>query len=135
MADSRSSGEEPAHDVLAAEEFGVPAPDPDLHSSAEEAHDVLAAEEFAMPAPDPVLHVLHEPAHDVLAAEEFALPAGPGTDLVLVGDGGRGDAGGDESSSLPERAMAVSRARLLAIAGAFAVLGAWVVNRFLRRKP
>ena len=71
--------------MLAAEEFGVPAPDPALHH--EDAHDVLAAEEYAVPAPDPVLHH-HGPvalpgdptgiaeAHDVLAAEEFALPAG-----------------------------------------------------------
>jgi len=58
-----------AHDVLAAEEFGVPAPDPGLHS--DEPHDVLAAEEFGMPAPDPVLHETSQPAHDVLAAEEF----------------------------------------------------------------
>ena len=53
--------EGPATDVLAAEEFGVPAPDPAL--TPEELHlprdlvgdqprDVLAAEEFAMPAPD-----------------------------------------------------------------------------------
>ena len=72
---------EKAHDVLAAEEFGMPAPDPAL----EPAHDVLAAEEFGMPARDPALH--HGPValpsdptgiaepHDVLAAEEFALPA------------------------------------------------------------
>jgi hypothetical protein len=70
-----------ARDVLAAEEFGMPAPDPGL----EPAHDVLAAEEFGMPARDPALH--HGPValpsdptgiaepHDVLAAEEFAMPA------------------------------------------------------------
>jgi hypothetical protein len=51
------------------------------------AHDVLAAEEFALPAPDP--SISHPPVvlpddpsgiaepHDVLAAEEFALPASP----------------------------------------------------------
>ncbi len=51
----------------------------------EQAHDVLAAEAFAMPAPDPTLR--HTPIalpedpsgiaepHDVLAAEEFAMPA------------------------------------------------------------
>ena len=46
----------------------------------EEPHDVLAAEEFAMPArsagdipPDPT--GIQEP-HDVLAAEEFAMPTG-----------------------------------------------------------
>jgi hypothetical protein len=56
-------------------------------SANEPAHDVLAAEAFAVPAPDPVLS--HEPIelpedptgisepHDVLAAEEFAMPAGP----------------------------------------------------------
>jgi hypothetical protein len=71
-----------AHDVLAAEEFGMPAPDPGLHHAA--AHDVLAAEEFGMPARDPALR--HGPVtlpgdptgivepHDVLAAEEFAMP-------------------------------------------------------------
>ena len=70
--------------MLAAEEFGVPAPDPRLHR--DEAHDVLAAEEFGVPAPDPAIH--HGPVtlpddptgitepHDVLAAEEFAMPAG-----------------------------------------------------------
>jgi hypothetical protein len=61
----------PAHDVLAAEEFGMPAPDPALHREA--AHDVLAAEEFGVPTSDPALH--HESAHDVLAAEEFGMPA------------------------------------------------------------
>jgi hypothetical protein len=50
-----------AHDVLAAEEFGVPAPDPRLHhgpvklpddpTGIPEPHDILAAEEFALPAP------------------------------------------------------------------------------------
>jgi hypothetical protein len=52
--------EEPT-DVLAAEEFGVPAPDPALRPEqldlptdlvGDEPRDVLAAEEFAMPAPD-----------------------------------------------------------------------------------
>ncbi len=63
-ADRRSGSKAPdgAHDVLAAEEFGVPAPDPDLHhhgpvalpedpTGIAEPHDVLAAEEFALPAP------------------------------------------------------------------------------------
>ncbi|HWC85877.1 MAG TPA: hypothetical protein VG388_05030 [Solirubrobacteraceae bacterium] len=50
------------------------------------AHDVLAAEEFALPAADPSIGYpvvlpddpsgIAEP-HDVLAAEEFALPASP----------------------------------------------------------
>jgi hypothetical protein len=50
---------EPSHDVLAAEEFVMPAPDPALRpprlpedpTGGAEPHDVLAAEEFPMPAP------------------------------------------------------------------------------------
>jgi hypothetical protein len=64
----RQRGDDP-HDVLAAEEFVVPAPAPELH--ADDPHDVLAAEEFVMPAPDPGLHA--DDPHDVLAAEEFEL--------------------------------------------------------------
>ncbi len=86
MPNPPRDNDDPAHDVLAAEEFGMPAPDPALHP--DPAHDVLAAEEFGMPARDPALH--HGPVtlpsdptgiaepHDVLAAEEFALPAGHG---------------------------------------------------------
>jgi hypothetical protein len=60
MARSKETKPE-AVDVLAAEEFGVPAPDPALRpeklvlppdSVADRPHDVLAAEEFAMPSPD-----------------------------------------------------------------------------------
>src|SRR5581483_5794101 len=62
MAESRhESTDAEAHDVLAAEAFAVPAPDPALRrspvvlpedpSGIEEPHDILAAEEFAMPAP------------------------------------------------------------------------------------
>jgi hypothetical protein len=59
------------HDVLAAEEFVVPAPDPGLHG--DKPHDILAAEEFVVPAADPGLH--RDEPHDVLAAEEFVVPA------------------------------------------------------------
>lgn len=58
---SETPAEEPAHDVLAAEAFAVPAADPELRhdpvvlpedpSGIEGPHDILAAEEFAMPAP------------------------------------------------------------------------------------
>jgi hypothetical protein len=84
VAAKRAQADNEARDVLAAEEFGMPAPDPALHE--DDPHDVLAAEEFGMPAPDPVLHH-HGPVtlpgdptgiaepHDVLAAEEFAMPA------------------------------------------------------------
>jgi hypothetical protein len=57
---SNTPADEPAHDVLAAEAFAVPAPDPALRhapvklpddpSGIAEPHDILAAEEFAMPA-------------------------------------------------------------------------------------
>ncbi len=52
---------DPPHDILAAEEFALPAPDPDLHH-----HDpvVLPDDPTGMPEP-----------HDVLAAEEFPIPA------------------------------------------------------------
>jgi hypothetical protein len=60
MEGRESAREDEAHDVLAAEAFAVPAPDPSLRhqpitlpedpSGIEEPHDVLAAEEFAMPA-------------------------------------------------------------------------------------
>ena len=53
----------------------------------EEPHDVLAADEFAMPARgDYGLHLPRDPhgieePYDVLAADEFAMPSGP--DRVL----------------------------------------------------
>ncbi len=60
MSEHRTATDQ-AHDVLAAEAFAMPAPDPDLHHGpvllpedplgVPEPHDVLAAEEFAMPAP------------------------------------------------------------------------------------
>jgi hypothetical protein len=70
MAHNRRTDEQQARDVLAAEEFGVPAGDPRLHS--ESPHDVLSAEEYALPAPDPRLH--RSRPHDILAAEEFEVP-------------------------------------------------------------
>jgi hypothetical protein len=69
MTDAPRQSADGPHDVLAAEEFVVPAPDRGLRGDG--AHDVLAAEEFVVPAPDPGLHV--ERPHDVLAAEEFEL--------------------------------------------------------------
>lgn len=62
MGAEGTHSEEQAHDVLAAEAFAVPAPDPALRhppvlpddpTGIPEPHDVLAAEEFAMPAPSP----------------------------------------------------------------------------------
>jgi hypothetical protein len=107
--------EENPHDVLAAEEFGVPARDPALES----AHDVLAAEEFGVPAGDPALH--HGPVtlpddptgiaepHDVLAAEEFALPAG------RSGGAGAGEptGSGHTRALLAAAALALLATRLL----------------------
>jgi hypothetical protein len=66
MSAGESPREDEAHDVLAAEAFAVPAPDPSLRhepitlpddpSGIAEPHDVLAAEEFAMPAAPPGAH-------------------------------------------------------------------------------
>jgi hypothetical protein len=57
-----NASDEP-HDVLAAEQFAIPAPEAAWHAgpvqlppepnASDEPHDVLAAEEFAMPAPPP----------------------------------------------------------------------------------
>jgi MYXO-CTERM domain-containing protein len=50
---SDPAGIEEPHDVLAAEEFGIPTRDsgvPGDPTGIREPHDVLAAEEFAMPA-------------------------------------------------------------------------------------
>jgi MYXO-CTERM domain-containing protein len=47
------SGVDQPHDVLAAEEFGIPTRENDIPgdpTGLREPHDVLAAEEFAMPA-------------------------------------------------------------------------------------
>ncbi len=64
MSNTKTPGEDEAHDILAAEAFGFPAADPDLHrhgpvelpgdpTGIDEPHDVLAAEEFPMPAAGP----------------------------------------------------------------------------------
>jgi hypothetical protein len=110
--------EEPAHDVLAAEEFAMPTRDPSL----EPAHDVLAADEFAMPTADPDLHrgpvVLPDDpsgideAHDVLAAEAWAMPAQ------------RPGAAGPDLARRPS--LSVWRLALAAAAG-------WLVAHRLRR--
>jgi hypothetical protein len=57
---TQSPNGEDAHDVLAAEAFAVPAPDPELRhgpvvlpddpTGIPEPHDILAAEEFPMPS-------------------------------------------------------------------------------------
>ena len=69
---------EAAHDVLAAEAFAMPAPDPELHhhgpiqlpedpTGAAEPHDILAAEEFPMPAS-------YAPSGTALAERRGGLP-------------------------------------------------------------
>jgi hypothetical protein len=121
MSNPAASGEEPPHDILAAEEFGVPAPDPALHRN--QAHDVLAAEEFGLGSADPNLHrgpvvLPRDPtgiaeAHDVLAAEEFAMPAAPPGSGVPLRTGW----------SLPGPAVTL-----------VALAGLWSVVRRLRRR-
>src|SRR3954451_4153257 len=71
----------------------------------EDPHDVLAADEFAMPARgDYGLHLPGDPhgiaePHDVLAADEFAMPSGPDRTLSTL-------KGGDRRSSLVLLAVA-----------------------------
>jgi hypothetical protein len=90
LAVENAPGDEPPTDVLAAEEFGVPAPDSQIRRRVEPPSDVLAAEEFGVPAPDPAFRLRVEPPTDVLAAEEFGVPAPDPAlrpeDLVLPSD-------------------------------------------------
>jgi hypothetical protein len=127
MTDKETPGGQDPHDVLAAEEFAVPAPDPNLHK--EPAHDVLAAEEFGVPAPDPKLHhgplVLpddpkgHEPPRDVLAAEEFAVPA-PSVEATVTA-GRAGADSGDQPHDWSRR-VAIGVGALLLLGGGLAKL-------------
>jgi hypothetical protein len=81
--------EEPAHDVLAADEFAMPAADPRLRhgpvvlpddpSGIAEPHDVLAAEEFAMPAG------IGGPAQPSLAQRHWSRVGATALVLALVG--------------------------------------------------
>ncbi len=82
---------EPPHDVLAAEEFALPAPDPRLHhrplqlpedpTGIAEPHDVLAAEEFALPAP---ISVSVGPAAGHSAARHRSLRVIAGASAALL---------------------------------------------------
>jgi hypothetical protein len=157
MAKIPSEPADGPHDVLAAEEFVVPAPDPGLHR--DQVHDVLAAEEFVVPAPDPGLH--GDQPHDVLAAEEFELgaadpalhhgpvtlppdPSGiPGPHDVLAaeefavpaGRGGVSDgrSGGVQPGSWTAVAMRGPRADGGARAAGLLLLGAFVAGLWRRR--
>jgi hypothetical protein len=79
-------------DVLAAEEFGVPAPDPALRPEkldlppdrdADQPHDVLAAEEFAMPSPDEA-HMVPSPSRRNKAVLRVAVNVVPLAALWLL---------------------------------------------------
>jgi hypothetical protein len=84
--------EQAAHDVLAAEAFAVPAPDPDLRHE----HVVLPDDPSGIEAP-----------HDILAAEEFAMPAASP----------RPPAGGGGSAARARRTVMGAAAGLLALLG------------------
>jgi hypothetical protein len=76
------------HDVLAAEEFAMPAPEaawrerplelPPEPNASDEPHDVLAAEEFAMPAPPPHVSFDAPPAASPARSRRGLLAAGAG---------------------------------------------------------
>jgi hypothetical protein len=83
------------HDVLAAEQFAMPAPQAAWHAApppalppepnaSDQPHDVLAAEEFAMPAPPP--HVSFESAPMVYGATDDVIDhvSGGGVSLVRM---------------------------------------------------
>ncbi len=96
MAIDRFDDREPPHDILAAEEFGVPAPDPALHhhgpvilpadpTGIAGPHDVLAAEEFAMPAPTARAPVSQPPRpRPRLGPAALALAAAGGLGLLVT---------------------------------------------------
>ena len=91
-----NSSERP-HDVLAAEQFAMPAPEAAWHperplelppepNASDEPHDVLAAEEFAMPAPPPHVQFAAAPAASPRPSRRRlgALAAGLGAALAVV---------------------------------------------------
>jgi hypothetical protein len=136
MTKSPSKPADEPHDVLAAEEFVVPAADPRLHG--DEPHDVLAAEEFELGAADPALHHgrvvppsdpsgIEEP-HDVLAAEEFAVPAGGAR------AGGRGRGRASEYGSWTAVALRGPRASGGARAASLLLVGALIAHLLRRRR-
>jgi hypothetical protein len=79
-----NASDEP-HDVLAAEEFAMPAPSaawldrpvtlPPEPNPSDEPHDVLAAEEFAMPAPPPHVSFSQAPAASGRSGRRLAAAA------------------------------------------------------------
>jgi hypothetical protein len=86
-----ASGE--PHDVLAAEQFAMPAPEAAWHAGpielppdpdgSDEPHDVLAAEQFAMPAPPP--HVAFQPPPLAPGASDDAIAhVAPGAALARM---------------------------------------------------
>jgi hypothetical protein len=93
MAKKPEGQEEEVTDVLAAEEFALPAPDPALTPEqldlpadlvGEEARDVLAAEEFAMPAPDEAHVTPSDSARRLSLARLVAVKAAAAVGLVAV---------------------------------------------------
>jgi len=85
------------HDVLAAEQFAMPAPEAAWHAerplelppepnASDRPHDVLAAEEFAMPAPPPHVTFASTPALARRPSRRHlgAAAAGLGALLALV---------------------------------------------------
>ena len=106
-----SEQEEP-HDVLAAEEFGVPAPDP------------LLQDEPPAPVPeDPDDPDGQAPPHDVLAGEEFPIP----------GSTGHNGAESEESERSADHGSRVGSKAVAGVLGAVAV-GFAAVLRLKRGK-
>ena len=88
-----NASDEP-HDVLAAEEFAMPAPEaarrsgppsqlPPEPNASDEPHDVLAAEEFAMPAPPPHVAFQSPPLVPGMS-DDVAAHVAPSAGLVVM---------------------------------------------------
>jgi hypothetical protein len=88
-----NASEEP-HDVLAAEQFAMPAPEAAWHAgpvqlppepnASDEPHDVLAAEEFAMPAPPPHVAFASAPAPSGRPSHRYLGVAAAGVAAALA---------------------------------------------------
>jgi hypothetical protein len=87
-----NASDEP-HDVLAAEQFAIPAPEAAWHAgpvqlppepnASDEPHDVLAAEQFAMPAPPPHVEFASAPAPSGRPSRRHLGAAAAGVAAVL----------------------------------------------------
>ncbi len=102
-----------AHDVLAAEEFAMPAPEaawrdrpvqpPPEPNASDEPHDVLAAEAFAMPAPPPHVAFASAPEASKRPTRRHLAAAVAGLGAALLGFVRRRSRAGRPPATTPHR--------------------------------